>query len=87
LNNKLVTHRFVYFEEWIKLKTSNENKLAPQNIENQQNTLDSEKKNEFDEPILDQIDCSKEDKYLRQCYFGKYVVNNSKFNYFSSFFF
>ena len=59
LNNKLVRHRFVYFEDWIHL-TGNKSE-------------DNKNNNMTDGPLID-IESSKL-KYLRGVYFGKYVRN------------
>lgn len=59
LNNKLVKHRFVYFEDWIHL-TGNKSE-------------DNNNNNMVDGPLIDTE--SSRLKYLRGVYFGKYVRN------------
>ena len=63
LKEDRVTHRFVYFEEWI-LNPAFNKKVPKEKLD------DSE-----DSPL--QADCSNDDseKYLKQVYFGKFLCD------------
>jgi hypothetical protein len=61
LNNKRVTHRFVYFEDWIHL--SGKSEVEDSFVEN--------KKAEDKECLTNNDESAR--KYLRAVYFGKYV--------------
>ena len=60
LNNKLVKHRFVYFEDWIHVK----GKLEDDSFE--ENTIQAE-----DAQLTGKDGTAR--KYLRAVYFGRYV--------------
>lgn len=64
LNNKLVKHRFVYFEDWIHIKGR-----CDESFQDLDESLSK------DSPLVISND-SNSRKYLNRVYFGKYVKNN-----------